>query len=102
VWTKIRRLPGEQPGSDLITQGQQGLAGVEGFERHPSVLLALGDERQQFIVELAETTTAGVVQLVTKRAGQCSYRLRHTMILGTASAPCTACAPASASTSPAR
>lgn len=51
----------EQPGLDLITQGQQGLAGVEGFKRYTAVQLALGDEGEQLIVEFAKTATASVV-----------------------------------------
>ena len=51
----------KQPGLDLTTQGEQGLAGVKGLERYTAVLLALGDEGQQIIVKLAKTTTASVV-----------------------------------------
>ena len=51
----------KQPGLDLITQGQQGLAGVQGLERYTTVLLAPGSEGQQLIVEFAKTATARIV-----------------------------------------
>jgi 16S rRNA (guanine527-N7)-methyltransferase len=42
----------EQPGLDLLTQGQQGFAGVQGFERHAGVPLAVAcPERELTLID---------------------------------------------------